>query len=318
MISNIKYRYHLLYALVWTLSLIPLHILYILSDFIAWIAHKVIHYRIDIVRKNLKNSFPERSEEELRQIEKEFYAFFADYIVETIKMCSISPRKIRKHMHFEGVEEMVKLMKQENKQFGFLYLAHYGNWEWISSLSMHIHDVDKNITTGQIYHPLKNTNFDKLFLKMRGRFGGDNIAMKETLRYIFNKRNEEKVTIIGFISDQTPKWESIHHWIDFLHHYTPVFTGAEQIGKKVSAAYFYAHMKRIKRGYYVCKITPMPLKNDAELKSPSPYPVTDVYFKMLEETIKKYPSLWLWTHNRWKRTIEEYTERMKSVAQHKH
>lgn len=314
---KINNRYCLLYALVWVLSLIPLRILYILSDFIAWIAHRVIHYRIEVVRRNLHLSFPERSEAELKQIEKDFYAFFADYIVETIKLCSISPNKLKKHMHFEGVPEMLELMEQEKKQFGFIYLAHYGNWEWVSSLSMHIHEVDSQVATGQIYHPLKNANFDKLFLKMRGRFGADSVAMKETLRYVFNKRTKKQTTIIGFISDQAPKWESIHHWIGFLHHYTPVFTGAEQIGKKVGAAYFYAHMKRVKRGYYTCCITPMRQTEDIEEQQNSPYPVTDLYFQMLEKTIENHPSLWLWTHNRWKRTYEEYAERMKSVAQHK-
>lgn len=297
--------YNLLYSFVWLISLLPLGVLYLLSDFIFFLTYHVVKYRRKVVYDNLHNALPERTEKELRKIEKDFYHFFADYIVETIKLCSISQKEMYRRMEFEGVEEMVKMLHEKGKNFAFIYLAHYGNWEWVSSLGSHIHDVDASVVAAQIYHPLRNKAFDRLFLKMRSRFDGENVGMKETLRYVVRHLRAKQPTIIGFIADQAPKWNSIHHWTPFLHHNTPVFTGTEQIGKQVDALIFYAHMERPKRGYYRCQIS---LVAD-DIKQRPNFELTDIYFQMLEKSIQQSPAIWLWSHKRWKRTYEEYLKR---------
>lgn len=299
--------YKILYSFVWLLSLLPMRLLYGLSDFIFLLTFHVVKYRRDVVRDNLHTALPERSEDELQKIEKDFYHFFSDYIVETIKLCSISKKEMYRRMEFVGVKEMVEMLHEKQKNFAFIYLAHYGNWEWVSSLSQHIHDVDPHVIGAQIYHPLRNKAFDRLFLKMRGRFEGQSIGMKETLRFVVRNLRAKQPTIIGFIADQAPKWNSIHHWTPFLHHQTPVFTGTEQIGKQVDALIFYAHMERPRRGYYRCTIS---LISD-EAKAHPDYDLTDIYFQMLERSIQQAPALWLWTHKRWKRTYEEYVQRQK-------
>ena len=299
--------YKILYSFVWLVSLLPLRVLYWISDFIYVLVYYVVKYRRDVVHNNLVSALPERSKDEIKAIEKKFYAFFADYIVETLKLCTISKCEMCKRVEFVGVNEMVNELHRTDKKFGFIYLAHYGNWEWVSSMALHIHAADVNVKSGQIYHPLRNAAFDRLFLKMRGRFGGDNIAMKETLRYILRKRQKNEPAIIGFIADQAPKWSSIHHWTDFLHHNTPVFTGTEQIAKQVDALLFYCHVERPSRGHYRCTITEI----TDNAKSHPDFELTDAYFARLAETINQEPALWLWSHKRWKRTYEEFLERQK-------
>lgn len=279
-----------------------------LSDGIYYLTYYVVKYRRQVVHSNLQSSFPNLSEKEILRIEKDFYSFFCDYIVETIKLCSISQKEIYKRVKFEGVEEMVNALQQKGKNFAFIYLSHYGNWEWISSLGKHIHEVNPQVTAGQIYHPLRNKYFNRLFLEIRSRFEAENISMKETLRYIVNKKRTNTPTIIGFIADQAPKWNSIHHWTDFLHHYTPVFIGTEQLAKQVDALVYYAHVERVRRGHYRCKIT---LMTD-EAKNFENYALTDKYFELLEQTIQSSPSIWLWSHKRWKRTYDEYLQRQKN------
>lgn len=300
--------YCFLYNTVKLISLLPFWVLYGISDFLFIIVYYIVGYRRKVVRSNLRSALPERSEKELRHVERQFYRFFTDYIVETIKVCTISKKQMARRMQFEGVEEMVNALREKNKQFAFVYLAHYGNWEWVASMAMHIHACDSDIVAGQIYHPLANAHFDRLFLTLRSRFNGENIAMKETLRYIIRKRQAGQKAIIGFIADQAPKWNSIHHWTEFLHHNTPVFTGTEQIGKQVDALIFYTHIERPKRGHYRCTIKPM---TDDARRHPD-YELTDLYFKLLASTINKEPYLWLWSHKRWKRTYEEFLQRQHS------
>lgn len=295
--------YNLSFALWYLLSLLPLQVLYRVSDILYYPLYYVVRYRRQVVRQNLTGSFPEKSEKEIIRIEKEYYAWFCDYVVETVKQMSMSKHQMMKRMTFSGVDDIVKAMEQENKNFCFVYLGHYGNWEWIASLP---YWVPADVKCGQIYHPLRNRAVDRLFLRLRNQFGGVCIPMKETLRKIIEMRRNNQKAIIGFISDQAPKWNSIHHWCDFLHRKTPVFIGTEKIGKQVDALIYYAEVTRPKRGHYHCAFKP--LTHCA--KQVPDYELTDRFTRLLEEMITNDPSCWLWTHKRWKRTKEEW-ERLK-------
>lgn len=298
-------KYQLLVFFLRLFSALPLKVLYVLSDWLCFLVRDVVKYRRSVVHDNLVGSFPEKTEKEIADIEKDFYRFLTDYAVETIKLLTMSRAEISRRMTFEGVDTMVDTLKNEQKHFAFIYLAHYGNWEWVASMAERIHEVDSTVCAAQIYHPLRNKMFDRLFLHIRSRFGGDNVKMKETLRYILRGKAEGKNIIMGFIADQAPSWESTHHWITFLNRMTPVYTGTEQIGKKVDAVLFYGHLTRPRRGYYHFAISRMPHPEAGA----SDYPMTDIYFSLLEKTICQTPHLWLWSHKRWKRTYEKYLER---------
>ncbi|MDR1984303.1 MAG: lysophospholipid acyltransferase family protein [Prevotellaceae bacterium] len=280
---------------IWFLfSLLPFRVLYFFSDILYFPLYYCIRYRRKIVRKNLLNSFPEKDLKTIIRIEKKFYSFFCDYIVETIKLFSISEKNIRKRMTFEGVEEMIKEMG--NDKSCILNLGHYCNWEWLTSSPLQL-TAENPFVCGQIYHPLENKLFDKLFLKIRGRFHAESIPRKNTLRRIVALKQEKKQSIIAFLSDQTPHGNSNSRWIDFLNQDTCVFLGAERIACQTKSVVFYADMKRIKRGYYHCKFV---LLSSAPHELPE-YSLTDMYFQHLEKTIQQDPPYWLWSHNRWKR-----------------
>jgi KDO2-lipid IV(A) lauroyltransferase len=279
-----------------------LWLLYFVSDLLFFPTYYLARYRRKIVRRNLTGSFPEKDLKEIVRIEKRFYHFFCDYIVETIKLFSMSEEQMKRRMVFKGVDHIVSAMEKEDKNFCFVYLGHYCNWEWIASLPYWCPD---DVKCGQIYHPLYNKAFDRLFLRLRNQFGGECIAMKETLRRIIEMKRAKQKCIIGFISDQAPKWNSIHHWCDFLHRETPVFIGTERIGKQVDALIYYADVKRTRRGYYLCEFKPLTHRP----KEVPDYELTDRFTHLLEEMIKERPDFWLWSHKRWKRTKEEWIRR---------
>lgn len=297
-----KILYYIIFLFWYLLSLLPLPVLYFFSDLLYFPLYYIIRYRRRLVRENLINSFPEKPKEKIICIEKQYYHFFCDYIIETIKLFSISEKQLKKRMTFGGIDKIVAKLEAEKKNFCFVYLGHYCNWEWIASLPYWVPD---DILCGQIYHPLYNQAFNKLFLRLRNQFGGESIPMKETLRRIIELKRAKQKTIIGFISDQAPKWNSIHHWAQFFHRETPVFIGTERIGKQVDALIYYADVTRIKRGYYHCEFKQ--LADNA--KSVPDYGLTDLYIQNLEQMITAAPQYWLWTHNRWKRTKEEFERR---------
>lgn len=293
-----KFVYHILFFLLYLLSLLPMRLLYLLSDGLFFPLFHVVKYRRKVVEKQLDECFPEKSMQERRAIERQFYHFFCDYLVEVIKMFSISKEEMKRRMKFFGIEQVREELK--DKKFCFLYLGHYCNWEYIASLSYWLPEIH----CGQIYHRIYNQAFDDLFLKLRGQFGGESILMKDTLRRILTLRGQEKKVMIGFISDQLPKWENMNHWTTFLNHDTSFFIGAERIAKQVDAALYYVDVERVKRGYYQVTFRLMTLHP----KEFPDYELTDQYARLLEKSIRHQPAYWLWTHKRWKRTKEEWVK----------
>ena len=274
------------------ISRLPLGVLYVLADLCFPVLYYVARYRRKVVTENLNNAFPELSPRERRQIRRRFYRWFCDYVVETLKLLSISRQEMMRRMVIEGVDEMERSL--EKKPFVFIFLGHYCNWEWVSSIPLWYQKEDSH--GAQLYRPLKNKAFDGLFLEMRSRFGSENISKYEALRHILQLRRDGKKTCIGFISDQTPGWNSIHDWVDFLHQDTPVFTGTERIAKKVDAAIFFADIRRVRRGYYHLVLRRM----TDEPKDFPDYALTEQYMRELEQIIRRQPHLWLWSHRRWK------------------
>lgn len=218
----------------------------------------------------------------------------------------MSEAEMKRRMRFEGVELIDRCV--DSGRSCAVYLGHYCNWEWVTSLPLW---TSKNAVCGQIYHVLENPVFNSLFLHLRSRHGAISVPMAETLRCIVKYKNEKKALVLGFIADQTPFWNNIHYWTSFLNHEkTPVLTGTERIAKQADFATFYLDLQRIKRGYYVAEfkiITEKP-QEYAEFE------ITERATRMLETSILRQPYLWLWTHNRWKRTYERWLEKTKQNA----
>ena len=194
-----------------------------------------------------------------------------------------------------GIDEV---LKQLNGRSCVLYMGHYCNWEWVTSLRLH---VPQSYHLGQIYHPLKDKATDRFFLKLRGHFHSESIPMVDTLRRIVSLRNEGTPFMIGFIADQTPSWANIRYWLPFLNHDTPVFIGTERIAHQTKSPAYYAAMTRPKRGYYHCEFV---LLHDEPQTLPE-HQLTDRYFKALEQSIQGEPAYWLWSHRRWKRQRQQ-------------
>ncbi len=295
-----KLLFYIVLFVWYLLSLLPLRILYVLSDILFVLAYYVFRYRKRLVRKNLMDSFPEKKESDIIKIEKGFYLFLCDYIVESMKLLTMSKKNLQRRMVFKGTETVNEIIA--DGQSCAIYLGHYCNWEWITSLPLY---VTKDTQCGQIYHPLENKDFDRLFLRLRERMGAVCIPMAETLRRIVEFKKKGKQVVVGYISDQVPYWNNIHYWTNFLHHDTPVLTGTERIAKSANHAVFYMDVKCVRRGYYECEFKLI----TREPKKYKDFELTEIYFRELEKTIQRDPKYWLWSHNRWKRTHEEFNRR---------
>ena len=235
--------------------------------------------------------------------------------METLKLLSVSDKTFLKHVRFEGFDVVEQCFAEGQDCAGIL--GHCGNWEYLSASDLGLTSwgfravdngskaTSKAAVCGLIYHPLSNKIFDRLFLEIRQAMRGVCVPKKDILRYLVNYRREGRKTLFGYIADQAPKWENIHLWLDFLNQETPVFTGAERILSKMNNAVFYIDVERPRRGQYVFTYKLM-TREPSKMEHGE---LTRQYFKLLENSIRRNPSIYLWTHDRWKRTREEFERR---------
>lgn len=283
--------YLLLSFVIKLISYIPFSVLYIISNCLYTIVYNLFRYRRKLVRKNLIESFPQKSTKEIISIETKFYQHFCDLILETIKLYTISPKDIKLHMKFKNVED-IKVSQRSGKSIA-LFLGHYGNWEWISSLPIWL---DSNIIGAQIYHELHNKTLDQLMLTIRGRMGSSNIEMRKTARFMNTQANFGNVCTIGFIADQSPTKKDAKHFLHFLNHTTPVLVGTEKIIKRYDYEPWFVKVTRKKRGFYEAEF----IKMHENAQNLDDYKLTSIYYDLLEEMICMCPELYLWAHNRFK------------------
>jgi KDO2-lipid IV(A) lauroyltransferase len=267
----------------------PFFMLYRVSDFLAFMLNHVIGYRKEVIMNNLRNSFPEKSEEELNKIRIEFNKSFSDQMLETLKMFTISKKDLGERLVYETPDEITKWIEEGRSVV--IASGHYGNWEYPSGFPFKLPGFDQyNI----IYAPLSNKFFDKKIIETRERFGCHMVAMRNTFREIL--RLPDSGQFYGFIFDQSPHKGMIKYDLQFLNQTTPVHLGTEQVAVKKNAVVIYLEVRRTKRGYYSVKselITDIP-------KETKKYEITNLLFNRLEKSIKKEPYLWLWSHRRWK------------------
>lgn len=240
------------------------------------------------MRKNLINSFPEKSLPEIITIEKRFFKYFTDLVVETIKLNSISKANLQQRFKMNNFEQIEAYFKNGQSVLGCT--GHYCNWE----TGMVAAGLKLSGTAYVIYKPLTSKIFEEWFNGLRTRYGNKMVAMKQTPRQLVATKSQ--TTIFCFASDQTPTREEVQYRLNFLNQSTPVLLGLEKIAKQTDRPVFYFDVKRVKRGYYEVDCLPLCLKP----KDTGAHEITELFFKQLSETIHRAPEFWLWSHKRWK------------------
>lgn len=299
-----EFLYNIIYGIFYLVSKLPYRALYVISDIANLVLYHIVRYRRDIVRRNITSAFPEKSLEDCISIERGFYKWFCDYFVETVKLMSVSRQELLSRIEFRGIDKIEECFDRGQTCAGIL--GHYGNWELLSATGLVIKKHPEAVI-GLIYHPLRSQLFDRLFINMRQSMGGVCIPKKDILRYLVSFRSQNLMNLFGYIADQAPRYRNIHLWLPFLNHDTPVFTGAERIMRKMNNAVFYIDVERPERGKYIYTFK---LMTDKPGEMPE-FEITKKFFVMLEQTIRREPRFYLWSHNRWKRTREEFDKEFK-------
>ena len=266
---------------------LPNKIIYFLSDILSFIAYKLLKYRLEIVRVNLKKSFPNLGPKTLKSIEVAFYKNFCDVLVENLLLHSISKPELQNKMKLIN-PKVFKDLNFKNK--GVLLVgAHYNNWEWMAlSLSTYL-----NNRLYTVYKPLSNLSVDKIMKDSRKRFGANIIPMDSFAKTVIKNKNQASVNLM--LVDQSPHKSKLDFFCNFLNQDTPVYLGPEKLIKSTELELYFIEVHRVKRGNYEMKVVPL-LHNTLSKFGD----ITELHVKHLENLIQMRPQNWLWTHRRWK------------------
>lgn len=275
----------------------PFALLYMRSDIIFFLVYHIARYRRKVVRTNLLNSFPGKTEKERKQIEKGFYHNLCDLAVEMCKMLVMRPEDIQRRVTFTNPELLSELYDRQRSVF--VALPHSGNWEWLGKI---LHTATPHKCSA-IYKRLGNEDFERFMYRLRTSYHLEDEQMIEAnsaMKVLLGRREMCNAAII--VADQSPRGTEKDYWTDFLHQETCWFTGLERMAKMLDYAVVFAEMRRTKRGCY--EVTFKKICDNAN-ETEKGF-VMGQYVRELERFIKENPDNWLWSHRRWKHSRPEF------------
>jgi KDO2-lipid IV(A) lauroyltransferase len=286
--------YRLLYGVSWLVGLLPHWFLYyVVADTIYFLLYRVVRYRVGVVRMNLANSFPEKDERERRSIERAFYHNLSEYFVDAIDMASISDRERLRRAVWPD-ENRAALNRLVDGRNWVVMLGHYGSWEMLSTYGLH----KDSAAMVSVYRPVSSRALDLYYRKVRRHLPDINtVPVNELLRYyVAHKDDGGRGLSVSLIADQWPGFEPQSWWVRFLNQPTSFFHGGEKIARKFSLPVYFMHVRKIRRGHWeqTCELIWDGVSPIADRE------ITDRFAQMLEAEIRRDPSLWLWSHRRWK------------------
>ncbi|WP_205508489.1 lysophospholipid acyltransferase family protein [Longitalea arenae] len=284
--------YYIVYGLLYLVSLLPLRVLYVLSDAFHVLVYRILGYRRKVVLGNLELVFPEKTLAERKKIASRFYRNFIDSIIESLKMVSASDAYIQKRVsgNWEVLNDLYKTGRSCQ-----IHLGHTFNWEWANLAGA----KEMHYTFLGVYMPIKNKIFDRLFRKLRSKSGSVLLPATDMRKAMIPWRNRQYC--IGLVADQAPANPEKSFWLNFFGKPTPFVTGPETGARAGNIPVVFANIEKPRRGYYKVDFTLAEMEPGALDRGE----LTLRYARYLEKVIRQQPDMWLWSHRRWKRAWKE-------------
>ncbi len=285
--------YYLVYGWIYLISLLPMWILYGISDGVALLLYAVIRYRRPVVLSNLAIAFPEKTEAERIKIARQFYRNFTDNFIETIKLLSASPAFLQRRLVIDNPGLLDHFFDQGRKLQ--LHLGHLFNWE-MANVAMPGRTRYKFLVA---YMPVENKIFERLFFHLRSHTGTILLPATKMQRAILPYRNSQYM--LTLVADQAPGGPENSYWMNLFGKPTPFVKGPERGARIADIPAVFVRMYKVRRGHYRAELITI-ADHPASLPEGE---LTRRFRSLLESAIRQYPAGWLWSHKRFKYTWKE-------------
>jgi len=285
--------YKVLFGFLNLISRLPFWLLHRVSDVLFLLIYYVIGYRKKMVLKNIKRSFPEKSEKEARQIRRTFFRHFTDLIIESVKSATLSQMEFRKR-YFIVNQDVIEGFYKQGKSV-IILSPHTGNWEWVFSL---VNVLPYNVYA--VYQKLTNPYMDAYIRKTRQRYGAMMIPTTKAFSIVTEAMEKGNQVLTWMAADQACKPEKAH-WVNFLNQDTTFHKGFEGLARQTNQTVLFLDIRKVKRSYYELELHVITDEPNALPEGK----IVEEFARLTEQRIKADPAYWLWSHNRWKHRREE-------------
>lgn len=283
----------LYYLIALPISWLPFWCLRGMMPLVYFVVYRVLGYRRTVVRENLRKSFPNRTIEQLDNMERRYFRYLSQLFLESVKNVSLSRDQLRKRLKVINPEVLDDFYAKERSVL--LVGSHYCNWEYmVAGQSL----LFRHQAVG-IGAPITSNFWDRKLTERRERFGM-RVINKRNLHEKLNEWKDEALAIL-VLFDQSPVRATRAYWTNFLSRPTGFLFGTEKLAFMYDMPVVQYEMRETKHGYY-----------EIELKLITEYPRTEEYGSIterlvasLEAQIHEAPEYWLWSHKRWKRQPPE-------------
>jgi len=270
------------------LSRLPLAALYLLTDSLYLFIYHIWGFRRELSRSNLRNSFPDKSPDEIERIARMSYRNACNLMAEVLKGAVMPPEELRQRVKIANADILKPYIAAGRPLV--LLASHHCNWEWLLLDAC----LELKIAVDAVYKPLRVSAIDRFMQETRSRFGGNPIPVGNFMIEVMKRRDAAR--IFALVADQTPPHDEEKYWMRFLNQDTAFFVGSDKIARIARAPVFFVGMHRVRRGYYEAELQ---LLAEPPYQSEG-YPVIERYVRVAENHIRQYPADWLWMYRKWK------------------
>ncbi len=284
-----KLEFWILIILYKSLHYLPLTISKIFSEFLSIIIQYVFAYRRQLVYKNLKSAFPEKSELEIKSIMRSVYRSFMQLWVELLNSWRLNNNYFSKNFSISQWQVVENALKEGK---GLIVVSgHLGNFEW---LAYYLGTNLKNLYA--IMKKIRNPYVNDFIVKIREDHGCHLIYSKGALKKSIRILREGNALLV--VGDQDAGKQGI--FVDYFGRPASTATGAAILHIKTGAPVVLGVAVRRKMGQFDLFFERIPDFPSKTCDDNSIHNFTQIYSSKLEDIVRKHAGQYFWTHRRWK------------------
>ena len=241
-----------------------------------------------ITLNNLKNAFPDKSDDWIYGKMKSTYHNLAITFLELIIMDKLSDNKLDDLVKFKNIQEIIDIYNRKN---GLILMSgHFGNWELMAYSVGHFTKIPVQIIVkkqkiADEFYNQKRTSRNNKVVEMAG-------SAREVIKTLTNKDT------IALLADQNATIDK-DIFIEFFGRKVPTYKAPAELALRFKVPIIFGVAIRNDDGTYFIDHSEIK-HNDLTYSREGVEELTKRHVKLLENFIRKYPELWAWQHKRWK------------------
>jgi len=288
-------RQKLEYAPVWlmvkALGALPRPLARAAGISLAWLVY-LLHVRLRHVgMRNLAMAFPEKTHHERARILRGEFTSLGRQLAEVCLFPKYTPANVDKVVIYDGFENFERAFARGK---GVLFLTgHLGGWE-VSSFAHSLHGHPLHI----VMRPLDNVYLDRLMRDYRTMHGNSTVDKDDFVRGLLSAMKKGETVGILMDTNMTPP-QGV--FVDFFGIPACTASGMARIALRTDAA--------VVPGFTIWDpaLRKYRLRFDPALQlirtgddDADAIANTQLFTKVIEDYVRRYPDQWLWVHRRWK------------------